>query len=176
MALGATTFSDIGGAVSDLFQAKAFGYKAQGAEFEKKNYLLASDLAEQNKQFTQESTAIQQMQQERASYQAIGRTQADIAGAGFAASGSALDILRDSTSQAALTNAVIGQQGLITEAGYEEQAQSYKNMASAADVAIQAAKTAQEGSYITAGIKGVAAIASLFTGGGGAPTTAPTGK
>jgi hypothetical protein len=35
-------------------------------------------------------------------------------------------------SRGALAKAVLGQQGLIPEAGYEEQAQSYQTMASAA--------------------------------------------
>ena len=44
---------------------------------------------------------------------------------------------------------MIGEQGLITEAGYQEQAKSYEDMANAAGVAIKADKLA----------------ASLFTGG-----------
>ncbi len=47
-----------------------------------------------------------------------------MAGAGLGESGSALDILRDSASQGALTKATLGQQGLINEAGYQEQQQS----------------------------------------------------
>jgi hypothetical protein len=39
------------------------------------------------------------------------------------------------------------------------QAQSYRNMASAADVAIKAEKTARIGSFISSGIKTVAALA-----------------
>ena len=41
-------------------------------------------------------------------------------------------MLRSSASQGALTRAVLGQQGLVTEAGYQEQAQSCQSMASAA--------------------------------------------
>jgi hypothetical protein len=56
---------------------------------------------------------------ERATYQSMNQTKADIAGGGFAASGSGLDILASSASQGALQQSVIQQQGLITEAGYE---------------------------------------------------------
>jgi hypothetical protein len=110
------------------------------------------------------STAIKQSQADRALFTSLGTTRADIAGAGLAASGSALDILRSSAQQGAMTRAVIGQQGLITEAEYAEQHASYEKMASAADVAIQADKLAATGSFVAAGIN---AAAALFPGGGG---------
>jgi hypothetical protein len=132
MAFGNATFSDIGTAVSDIFAAQGDVLKAKGAEFEQKSYLEAADLAKQNEQFTEMSTAIKESQADRNLYQALGQTKADVAGAGFAQSGSALDILRESASEGAMTKAVLGEQGLITEAGYKEQAQSYTDMASAA--------------------------------------------
>jgi hypothetical protein len=46
------------------------------------------------------------MQAEREMYQSLGQTKADVAGAGFAESGSALDLLRQSASQGALQQAV----------------------------------------------------------------------
>lgn len=162
MALGPSTITDIGGAVSDLFAAEGYKYKAEGAAFEKKNYQLAASLADQNAVFTEWSTNIKQAQESRNIYQSLGKTQADVAGAGFAESGSALDLLRDSASQGALAKAVLGEQGLITEAGYKEQADSYRNMASAAQVAIDAAHEAATGADITAVIKGAAAVATLI--------------
>ena len=171
MALDQTTFSDLGGAVSDLFagmgasdnanlkaqsdliqaegiQTSANGTRiqaqgtqiqsqgiaisadllrlqAQGDLAEASEYDLAGNLANANATFTAQSTAIQQTQQDRALYQSLGTTQAGVAGAGFAESGSAMDVLRSSASQGALTRAVLGQQGLVTEAGYQEQAQTY---------------------------------------------------
>ena len=95
----------------------------------------------------------------------LGGQQADVAGAGFAASGSALDLLRDSASQGALTHAVLGQQGLITEAGYNEQAASYKIMQGAANDAGNAENNAATAAEITGGIKMIAGLASVFTGG-----------
>ena len=178
MAIDQTTFSDLGGAVSDLFagmgasdnanlkaqsdliqaegiQTSANGTRiqaqgtqiqsqgiaisadllrlqAQGDLAEASEYDLAGNLANANATFTAQSTAIQQTQQDRALYQSLGTTQAGVAGAGFAESGSAMDVLRSSASQGALTRAVLGQQGLVTEAGYQEQAQSYATMSAAA--------------------------------------------
>ncbi|WP_369723080.1 hypothetical protein AB8Z38_03065 [Bradyrhizobium sp. LLZ17] len=148
--VSSSTFDNGGDAVSSLFsgfgdlaqgnlkakglniQAEGLRLKATGDLAEATNYDRATSLAEANEKFTEQSTAIQQMQLERSNTMQIGQQRADFAGAGFAASGSALDILRDSASQGALTKAVLGQQGLITEAGYQEQADSYKAMADAA--------------------------------------------
>lgn len=192
------TFSAAGGAVKDLFagfgdlaqgnlkakglniQAEGTRLKAQGDLAEAREYDLAGSLAGQNAQFTRTSTAIQQMQQERELALGIGRTTADVAGAGFAASGSALDILRDSASQGALTKAVLGQQGLINEAGYQEQQQSYELMASTArstaageehiadetDQLARDTKSASEisaaGDFASSAFKAAAAIAPFF--------------
>lgn len=162
MAIGTGTFSAIGGAVSDLFSASALRTKAAGNRIEAQGYDLASELSERNKQFTETSTEIKQTQLDRSVYQTIGQQKADVAASGFAASGSALDLLRDSAAQGALTKAVTGQQGLIEEAGYEEQAQSYKLLSQAARMSADTAEKSASGLNITAGIKGVAAVASLF--------------
>lgn len=164
MAFGQQTFTDFGGAASDLFAAEGHKSKARYDFAEAKNYGLAGDLALQNEEFTKTSTAIKQAQQSRQEMMTIGGQQADIAGAGFASSGSALDLLRDSASQGALTHAVLGQQGLITEAGYDEQAKSFQTMQQAAIDAGHAEENAGTFAQITGGIKAVAGIASLFTG------------
>lgn len=184
MAIGASTFSNLGGAAQDLFSgfatAKGLQIKAQGDLAEAASYDKASALATQNEQFTEQSTAIKQMQQSREISMAIGKQQSEVAGSGFESSGSALDLLRDSAQQGALTKQVLGQQGLITEAGYKEQAESYDIMSAAAkSTAAQEqdlAKDTQTFSYISAGFKAAAAVASIFTGGaapspGEAPTT-----
>jgi hypothetical protein len=156
-----STFSNAAGAVSDLFAAEGYRAKAAGDEFERGNYLLAAQYADLNVQYTKWSTAIKQSQEDRELYKSLGQTRADVAGAGFAESGSAIDILRESASQGALARAVTGEQGLITEAGYEEQAASYRNMAQAAQVAIDAEKKAAVGADIAAGIKIAGTIAML---------------
>jgi hypothetical protein len=65
---------------------------------------------------------------------------------------------------------------LITEQGYEEQAQSYLNMESAADMAASAEKKAATGADIAAGFQFAAGLASLFTGGVGGTAPDPTQK
>lgn len=165
MAFGSGTIDSAAGAVSDLFAAKAYKFKAKGAAFEKENYERAAVLARKNEEYEAAATRIKAAQQDRDLFKSLGQTRADIAGAGFTEGGSALDILRESAAQGALTKAVTEQQGLINIEAYEEQAKSYVNMAQAAQVAIDAANTAATGSMWSAGFKGLSAVASLFTGG-----------
>lgn len=162
MAFGIGTFNAAGGAVSDLFAAEGYKAKAEGNRIEADQYDLAGKFSLQNKQFTETSTAIKQAQLDRDLYKVTGGIQSDVASSGFSFSGSALDIMRDSASQGALTKAVGGQQGLIEEAGYQQQADSYSLMAKAARVAADADDTAAFGAEITGAIKGVASIATLF--------------
>jgi hypothetical protein len=78
MAISTKTFDNLGGAVADIFAA--MGDKAEAGL-----YTQAAAFAEQNKQFTKESTALKEFQQQRQAYNAIGAQQADAAGAGFGA-------------------------------------------------------------------------------------------
>lgn len=183
MALGSSTFSDIGGAVSDLFGASADSSKAQGLRIkaqgdalEGQNYDMAATLAQQNEAFTEQSTAIKETQNQRQINSTIGGQKADVASAGFGSGGSGMYLMMDSAAQGRLTQSVAEQQGHITEAGYNEQAQSYQNMSKAAQFAVEgdnlaadAADKAAQGSTITGILKGVAAVASIglapFTGG-----------
>lgn len=169
MAFGSGTINSLGGAVNDLFSAEGHQAKAKGLRIEADDYDLASDYATQNEKFTETSTAIKQAQLDRENYRTMGGQQADIAGAGFTASGSALDIMRDSAAQGALTKAVGEQQGLITEEGYKVQAETYTNMSEAARMAADAEDKASTGSYWAAGFNALAAVTSIFTGGSPAP-------
>lgn len=180
MAFGVGTVNSISGAVADLFNAdahkanaQAHRYKAQGQRIEAGNYDRSSDFSEQNAMFTETSTAIKRAQTDRDLYKTLGGQQSDIAGAGFANTGTALDLMRDSAAQGALTKAVGAQQGLITEEGYQVQAKNYIAMgeaarlaASAEDAAAAAEEHAAKGSQISSIFKGVAAIASVFDVGG----------
>lgn len=114
-------FGDAGGAVNDIFAA-------MGKKAEAKNYGMAADLAGENAQFTKESTAVKLAQTQRDIYKVIGGQQTEIAGSGFEASGSGLDLLRDSSAQGALEKNLQSVQGAMTEAGFEEQQQSYLAM------------------------------------------------
>lgn len=163
MAFGSGTIGSLGGAVNDLFSADAHRTKATGLRIEGGNYDLASDYATKNEKFTETSTAIKLAQGDRDLYKTLGGIAGDVAGAGFAMSGSALDIMRDSAAQGALTHAVAGQQGLITEEGYDVQAKSYASMGDAARLAADAEDRAATGATWSAGFKGAAAVASIFT-------------
>jgi hypothetical protein len=162
MPFGTGTINSIGGAVQDLFAADAHRSKAKGLQIEAGNYERSSEYAEQSARFTETSTEIKQAQLDRDIYKTLGGIEADVAGAGFAMSGSALDIMRDSASQGALTKAVGGLQGLITEEGYEVQAKNYADMGKAAMIAAEAEDNAAEGAEWSAVFKGAAAITSIF--------------
>lgn len=156
-ALGASIFgvqaSAIGiraGAAADLFlsqgalaeaQMKAEGLnlnaaglriKATGDLAEAANYDLAAHLARKNKQYTEESTRIQEFQLQRKTNLFIGEQVAGFGAAGLKTSGSATDILRESATQGALSKAVLQKQGLIQEESFEEAARSYETMSHAA--------------------------------------------
>ena len=162
MAFGTGTISSIGGAVQDIFGSEAHELKAKGLRLEAQNYEEASAFADKNAAFSRISTGIKLAQQDREIYKALGGAHADIAGAGFAAAGSALDVLRDSASQGALMKAVAGQQGLIQEEGYQVQSRSYLNMSKAAKFAAEAEDNAADASLWSAGFKGLNAVASIF--------------
>src|SRR6266699_2249625 len=97
--------SGFGAAISDI--GSFFGTEARGAFdiAEQSQYTAAARLARQNEQYTKMSTAIKESQTDRELYMSLGKTQTEIAGAGFNLSGSALDILRESASQGALQKA-----------------------------------------------------------------------
>lgn len=141
-------FSDIGGAVSGLFGAA-------GDKAEAKAYSLASSYALQNAKITEASTQIQEAQAQRKIFQTTGAQQAQVASAGFASSGSSVDLLRSSMQQGSLQKSLIREQGLINENGYQEEAARYQGMASAA-------QKAAAGSGIGGILKGIAGIASFI--------------
>lgn len=171
---------------ADMFriQAKADLLKGEGDLLEKENYLKASDLAGKNKAFTEESTAIQVAQSSRALTMSLGGARAAIGASGLQEEGSATDVLAASAQQGQLEKDLLEKQGVITAAGYQEQVETYQNMSEAAQLAADSQKLAAEGhnlaaeaedeaatgNYLQAGIKGISAVASLFTGFSPAPT------
>lgn len=150
-----------GAGVSDIFQGFAEQTKSKGDYLSAESYNEAANFANQEAAFTKQSTAITEFQQTRELTKSLGQTTADVAGAGFATAGSALDILRDSASQGALQKAVTSEQGLITEAGYKEEAASYENSANAAVMAGGAASKAATGDFIVGGLQGISAVAQM---------------
>lgn len=120
-------FGDLGGAVSDLFGAA--GSEASASAYDK-----AAQIAEENAALTERSTAIQAQQTQEQTTQVLGSQAAGVAAAGFSVGGSAGDLLRSSTFQAALSKQLVTSQGESTALGYTQQAQAYEGQASAAKV------------------------------------------
>lgn len=145
--------TDIGGAVSSLFSSE--GNAAQAKDFQG-----AATLAEQNAQLTAESTKIQELQESRTVAQSLGTTQADVAGAGFTMSGSALDIMKASAQQGSLAKSLINMQGAITENSYAAQAGAYSGAAKAANEASTAGTIGAIGSIGGALVSGTGQLAS----------------
>jgi hypothetical protein len=115
----------------------------------------------------------------------LGTQAATADGAGSSGGGSAADILRNRAQQGAPNKAVIQQQGLITEAGYKEQAAAYTLQRQASGVAAGAQNVAaggetqaaqeyqteanlfgesQTGDFISAALSGVAGLAQGVVG------------
>lgn len=139
--------SDVGSAVSDLFAA-------EGDQAEAKNYEQAAGLATEEAQFTQLTTGVQEIQQQRQITQALGSETAGYASSGMAMSGTALDVLQSSAEQGALAKQMTQFKGEQQVAAYDEQAASYTEMA-------DAAKNASKGGVFGAIVQGVAAIANF---------------
>ena len=170
MAFGAGTITDFAGGVGDIFSGIMTGeadqLKAEGYAAEAENYGLAATLAGQNEKFTEESTAIQEAAVQRNYEKASGKTAAEIGGAGFTASGSAIDIMRENAQQGSIAESITTLQGSITEYGEKEQQTSYLNMQAASLAAANSEdKMAGQASLfgdITGGLKIAAGVATLF--------------
>lgn len=143
-----SALSDIGGAVSDLFGSS--GDTASAA-----SYTDAATIAGQNAAIAKSSAALTQTQLSRQIYQTIGTQVAQVGGAGFKESGSALSLLASSASQGAISKSVAEDQGLITENSYAEQQGIFTGMANAA-------KSAGTASSIGGDIEAVGAAGNLI--------------
>jgi hypothetical protein len=157
MAYGTSNVAAAGAGVSDIFSGFGDIDKMKADELEAGQYDQAAQFAGQEAQYTQMSTAIKEAQQNREATMAMGKTASEVAGAGFAASGSALSIMRGNAQQGALQQAVTSEQGQITTQGYIEQQQSFNTMATIAGDAAKSANLASIGSFVGAGISFAAA-------------------
>lgn len=160
--LSSSTFGNIGGAVSDIFGAMAAGERKKGYRAEAEGFETAARLSGENADLAKISTEIQQTQAERKALKVIGGQIADVAGAGFGAGGTAIDLLADSNRQASLEQAILGVQGDIQENAYEQQERSFLTQAEAARSAAKASGIAEIGGYIGAGFKFAGGITSLM--------------
>lgn len=122
------TFSNAGGAVSDLFGAVG-SFQAAGS------YRTSAKYARQNADLERESLAIKRLQLRRETFRAIGGQKMDVAASGFANSGTALDLARDTASQGALARNALEVQGKIDVNTYEGQAEAADQQAGAEETA-----------------------------------------
>lgn len=148
MPISTSGFGSAGSAVSDIFGAVGELKMAKG-------YSAAAGLAGQNAEIAAQSARIQTTMAQRQITQTLGGQRADIAGAGLAASGSALDLMRDSAQQGGLTKQLIAAQGAINVNGYQAEQASYEAQASAA-------KASASGGFIK-GLFDVAATVVAFS-------------
>lgn len=150
----ALDYKAIGGAVSDAGGAVSSLLGAFGANAEVSRYKAAANSANLDAQLAKESGGLQELAAERKNLQTLGAQQAQIASNGFADSGTALDLMRDSTTQAALQKALIGMQTGQQVAGYEAQA-------NAAEAEAKAARGSAFGNIVGAVFKAGAAGAQI---------------
>lgn len=142
-----------GAAADKLFASKGYEISAAG-------YRQAASISRKNEEYSIMSTDIRRQMAEREATKTIGGQQADVAAAGFAASGSALDILRASQQEAALTQTIIDTQGEIDLNTYKMQTLSYNIQADAAEAAGERSKL---GALID-GISGLVSFAGFLGG------------
>ncbi len=121
-----SVFGDLGGAVSSLFGAKA-------AKKQASSYNEASRIALENVGITRSATALKALTEERDISRTLGTQRAQVGGAGFAESGSALDLLSASATRGALTKAMTEEQGAVTANSFLEQSGLYKGLAESAN-------------------------------------------
>jgi hypothetical protein len=143
-----SAFSDLGGAVSDIFAS-------QGAQDSAAAYGQAAAQAGVEATIAGYSGEAKTALVTRQAYGIIGSQKADVAGAGFTGGGSAGDLERDSTMQA---NIAIG----ATKMQGDLQVEEYKSQQQMDLAKQQEAQQQSSGDIFGAIIKGVGLIASFF--------------
>jgi hypothetical protein len=137
----------IAGATSDFFAAGAAGASID-------QYKAAAESAISNEQAAEQQGRIRQYQAQRRIEDTLGAQRATVAAAGFQQSGTALDLMRDSTTQGAITQSMIQLQTGTEVAGFKAQE-------NAAEAEAAAARGAAFGDVFGGVLKGAAGIASL---------------
>lgn len=154
-------FSGLGGAVSMLYSGEGAGIQAGYERKAASTLRKSADMARAAGDISAESTRIKTLQANRQIAGVIGGQQADVAGAGFSASGSALDLLADSQRQGDLTKYLLEKQGEIDTNQFEQQAMAYEASATTQEGAAEAHDKQAESSGISAAISGIAGLASF---------------
>lgn len=167
-------------ATENLSASTGSYFTAQGDDAEQQGYLTAEEIARQNAALETVSGQIQNVAQEREVRQTLGTQRAQVAGAGFGNSGSALALLKASRRQGYLGEQLTGVQAEITAGGYAGQAAAAASEASAAGTASAAARTlaatqAQQGALLNSYAAAEAKALSTLTGGSGPTYDVTTG-
>lgn len=124
------------GQASDLAaQSDAFTTTAAGDVSEASAYTSAGDIARANARLALVGGDIEQAQEGIKLGQTIGTQRAQVAGGGFASSGSALALLSSSTRQGLLQQQITGVNAQLQAGGFEEQAAASDAEAAAAKAA-----------------------------------------
>ena len=160
----AGSFGDQAQAAADRGSAAADLLTATGADEASSAYTTAASIAASNEALTQRGGQIQQEQEQRTITQALGTESADVAGAGFKNSGSALYLMKSSLQQGALAKQLISNSTEITAQGFAQQDVAYTGQATAATTQAAAERAAAEGETEAAGYADQAASASEATG------------
>ncbi len=100
----------------------ALGTEAAGTQAEAAQYGIAGAISGENAQIAELSGQMQQYQNTRQLMMTLGTQAADISGAGFQESGTALNLARSSLQQGLLQNQVIGINANLQAGGYLEAA------------------------------------------------------
>ena len=127
-------------AIGDIFGFLGQEDVARGDKEAASLYGEAANLEQQNVEAEQAATSIRTTQIKRQNYQQLGGIQSQVAGGGFALSGSAQDIMRSSQEQGSLKIQSAQTQGALQEQGYNLAATGYNAEAAQASAAGQAAQ------------------------------------
>lgn len=125
----------IGQASDFSAQSDAFNTTAAGDVSEAGAYTSAGDIARANARLALVGGDIEQAQEGIKLGQTIGAQRAQVAGGGFANSGSALSLLSSSTRQGLLEQQITGVNSQLQAGGFEEQAAASDAEAAAAKAA-----------------------------------------
>ena len=137
-------------AIGDIFGFLGQEDVARGDKQAASLYGEAANLEQQNVEAEQAATSIRTTQIKRQNYQQLGGIQSQVAGGGFALSGSAQDLMRSSQEQGSLKIQSAQTQGALTEQGYNIAATGYNAEAAQASAAGQAAQMSAFGDLANA--------------------------
>jgi hypothetical protein len=114
--LGLQSKAEIANANADASDIQATGFQQESAA-----YQTVADIAGENANVAGIAGDIKALQERRALTSALGRQRTDVASAGFADSGSSIDLMRASVAQGALTRQLNTINTSLTKGGYLQE-------------------------------------------------------